>query len=207
MTQLASIRSASEVEVQAAVQAHGHDTEVVRKALEQAKRSHGSHRRLDDSAQLEDHVYPVLLQLYASGEPVDEHMVIVTFLHDTVEDDPEYSEARLREDFGDAVGDDVMLLTKAPEDNHDELSEKEYFAVSQKVEGTLRNAPRRIQLIKLSDRLNNIGALETIKDSYPHVYARYVPETENHFVPLAESVSPVFAEAIMRKLAELKSLT
>jgi (p)ppGpp synthase/HD superfamily hydrolase len=206
MTQFAPIRSASEAEVQAAVQAHGHDTEVVRKALEQAKRSHESHRRLDDSAQLEDHVYPVLLQLYASGEPVDEHMVIVTFLHDTVEDDLAYSESRLRADFGDDIADSVMLLTKSPEDNHDGLSDESYFAVSRKVFAVLQDAPRSIRTVKLSDRLQNISALEVIRDSHPKIFQRYVPETRRFFVPLAEATSPVFAEAITRRLGELESL-
>ncbi len=203
MAGVTPIGSASEAEVRAALKRHGHDTGRALKALEQAKRSHAAHRRLDGTRQLEEHVYPVLLQLYASGEPVDEYMAVVTLLHDTVEDDLEYSEPRLRSDFGDEVADGVMILTKAPEDNEEGMEPDAYFAVSRKVEDKLRDAPRRIQLIKLSDRLQNIGQLETIRESHPHVYDRYVPETENHFVPLAEEVSPVFAEAIKLKLAQL----
>lgn len=96
-------------------------------------------------------VHPMCVALIASEYTDDETVFAAALLHDTVEDTP-YTEAELRAQFGDRVGDLVMGVTM-PNTPAGESSTK-WGKLSRYADG-LRTSPVECAIIAASDKIHN----------------------------------------------------
>lgn len=81
------------------------------RAMDVAAHAHRDHRRKGNHVPYISHLFGVMY--LASQVTDDEDVLIACLLHDTLEDVPqEYSERRMREEFGDRVTDTVLGVTK-----------------------------------------------------------------------------------------------
>ncbi|MEK9147824.1 MAG: HD domain-containing protein, partial [Patescibacteria group bacterium] len=151
-------------------------------------------------------IYPVvgeLLELYAT-RPIPEELTVGALLHDALEDDLDFTEARCREEFSDKILGIIKPLTKEKQDNNRALDQKEVFALNRKHVAAIARAPEASKLIKLADRYNNLSSFPAIAGTPK--YHRYIRETEELFLPLAEKNSEFFYQKLKKKLEELKHM-
>ncbi|MCA9367690.1 HD domain-containing protein [Candidatus Kaiserbacteria bacterium] len=85
----------------------------------------------------------------------DEDVLVAAILHDTLED-TDYTEAELRQDFGDTVGDIVVALTEPTHDGEDKLAWKEKKGRYAK---QLKKGPEAAVLIAAADKAHNFRSI------------------------------------------------
>lgn len=133
-----------------------------------------------------------------------EELGCISLLHDVLEDSA-IGEDHLRAEFGDFVAEGVRRLTKAPVPEGGSKAERDaaYFEA-------LQAGDPDVQLIKLLDRLDNLGSLAACPDMSKR--RRYLEETERVFLPWAAAIAPrvhgemVFlVEDLRRELADASS--
>lgn len=96
----------------------------------------------------------------------DEDTCIAALLHDTIED-TEYSEAELREDFGDTVTSIVLAVTEPPQETHGWEDRKKAYA------DQLKRAPDAALIVAAADKIHN---MRSILEMYRHDYDRFLAD-------------------------------
>lgn len=176
--------------------------ELVQKALERARRSHRNDYRDDGQPYLTQHVFPLTLDVYNYfvGTAEAKTAVIVTLLHDVPEKDRYYDKTRLEVDFGKEIADLVMCLVKpvkntqirTQQDRHDEQVE-----FMKKIE----LSPTLCKVIKVLDRNNNLACTDVARD--PLKYERFVQDTRELYLPLAQKIDKKLATAMEEETARI----
>jgi (p)ppGpp synthase/HD superfamily hydrolase len=115
-------------------------------------------------------------------------------LHDVLEDDPAMSRERLAAEFGADVAEAVFRLSrKTPEGT---LTPAEYRR-------TLLDSSRKVQVIKLCDRLDNILSLYSCPDLAK--VQRYLDQTAEFYGPLgAKANLPDLTRSILEEVEQLR---
>lgn len=195
------------------------DNQLVQKALDQTRLSHGTQIREGGSPYLEEHIYPVtksvIDHLSAAGQSVTAEIVAAALTHDVSEDDPTMPLEKLRDYFGPYIGSSsngatnpveiVAPLTKPdlstfPGDSDAERQEarnKAYFA-------GLERGRAEVAIIKVADRENNI--LCSHKLTNPREIVSYCDETVAKILPLAQRVLPGMARSIDARIGILRQV-
>jgi len=175
---------------------------LINEAINQVLQSQGSLKADDGILQIEQHIFPVALEiilyLRELGK-VEPEIVATALLHDVLEDDRSIDERSFRERFGLRVYNNVKLLTKLNYENLPGETEAEKKEVRDRIYfEKLEDAPEEVILVKLADRLNNVARLST--SSKEGKRERYVKETVEHYLPLAEKHSQYFYVKIQNEL-------
>lgn len=113
----------------------------------------------------------------------DEKILMIGLLHDVVEDS-DITIEQIKELFGKRVADGVSLLTKSEEFKVDIVRQKKYF-------WHLKRAPKKFQLVKLADRLDNLRDLVTCNDELKK--RKYILDTEYNYITWAKVANPYIA--------------
>jgi len=162
------------------------NSDKVKKAMEIAQNAHKSQVRDGGGSYLTEHIYYLTSLIYADykNDPRVEDLVIISLLHDSVEDG-EVSLLYLKELFGERISDIIGLLSK-PNDDDDAKTQEEKYLTNQNYLHNMSSNEEAI-IVKLYDRLANINCI--MEDNIvlkPEKYKRYVLEVRNLFIPLAK---------------------
>jgi (p)ppGpp synthase/HD superfamily hydrolase len=110
----------------------------------------------------------------------DRNTLMAALLHDVVEDTP-VTIGEIENLFGKKVAEYVNFLTKSDDFNENIDKQKEYFK-------NLKKAPRKVQLIKLADRLDNLRDLAGCGDEMK--IRRYMMDMAYNFMEWSKKTSP-----------------
>jgi (p)ppGpp synthase/HD superfamily hydrolase len=163
------------------------NSDKVKKAMEIAQNAHKSQVRDGGGSYLTEHIYYLTSLIYADykNDPRVEDLVIISLLHDSVEDG-EVSLLYLKELFGERISDIIGLLSKPNDDDDDAKTQEEKYLTNQNYLHNMSSNEEAI-IVKLYDRLANINCI--MEDNVvlkPDKYKRYVLEVRNLFIPLAK---------------------
>lgn len=125
-----------------------------------------------------EHIRAVALILIDYLRVKDYRLIIAALLHDIVEDCPEWTIERVRNEFGDYVAYLVDYLSKPDKADYPTKEARDH-AYHERFE----NAPREFFLIKLADRLHNIITLASCPKEKR---LRKLDETVNFYMSYAE---------------------
>lgn len=181
-------------------------TEKVQKALEISSSKHKTQKRDHGTPYCEEHIYPIVLDLFNAFKPqsLSEDIVIVALLHDSIED-TNYKFNECKKDFGKFIADQVMLLTKSKKENEGEYSVKDKLKINQKALRKAEKNKKVALIVKYADRYNNLSSLVDSKNL--RKYNRYMKEVEEFYVPSAEKYSKYYYDKLTKKLNQLKKLS
>jgi len=192
--------SISTVEFQSILAERGLFTRRIEQAMAQAAISHYGQLRDNGNSYLEEHIYPVaadVMDFYSRGkgpDDQDEDAIIASLLHDTVEDDPDFSLDECRK-FGMRVTEIVWRLTKIVDEDilyGDKLADPE--------------APHVVRVIKSADRLNNLDSSIALLPKRAGKMRRYIKETDDLYIPMADTLpDPEYAERLRATVKLAKS--
>jgi GTP pyrophosphokinase len=135
------------------------------KAAQFAEKRHRGQVRKGTGRPYTDHLYRVAGQ-FAAHPDATEAGVVIALLHDTLED-TNATATDLVERFGVDVAHGVALLTKMKDNRPRAERNADHFE-------RLARAPYEIRLIKLIDRLDNLGEAQNMS---PDFITRYCDET------------------------------
>jgi len=174
----------------------GFYTPLVQKAFDVAESSQGQQRTIDDTSYLENHLFPVAVDILGNydGDEI-ENIIVIALLHDVLEDDPEMTEDKLSKLFPEYIVESVKTLTR----QEPEISKQQYM---QKI----TESDYEIQIIKLADRIVNLELVERLRESHPEKFKGYLKETKDLFLPLAKLTSSSYFNRLGSKLTELEAL-
>ncbi|MBX9689393.1 MAG: HD domain-containing protein [Candidatus Obscuribacterales bacterium] len=178
---------------------------VMQSAYELAEKEHqGQVRKLHKGRQDEDPylIHPLRVALILMNELQLQDITVLAsaVLHDVVEDGvsrPSIDDISKR--FGVEIGLSVNYLTKPDlsESPAKELAMDRYHA-------SFESAPLHVRLVKLSDRLDNLR--ECCLVDRPKFQNRYLNETRQIYLPLAEQTSLYFSRQYIELCARLEKL-
>ncbi|MDB5194985.1 MAG: (p)ppGpp synthetase SpoT/RelA [Parcubacteria group bacterium] len=124
-----------------------------------------------------EHARGVALVLLDRLNCDDAYAICLALLHDIVEENPsEWNVPRVREEFGDILGEGIAMLTKPQEMWKLTDCGLAYHA-------SFWHAPRRVATVKLADRFHN---LTTLCFCSLAKQLRKREETRTHYLPLAQ---------------------
>jgi GTP pyrophosphokinase len=135
-------------------------------------------------------VTKILLDELTITEP---DILVTALLHDTLEDSDILNPEVLEYNFGNYVSYLVEMLTKEIRVEDGPLREK----IDREYVERLKKAPEDCLVIKLADRLDNFRCLEFNLKRNPY---KYVKETSEHYMPMAESSSNLNILYLLREL-------
>jgi GTP pyrophosphokinase len=124
----------------------------------------------------------------------DENILLSAILHDIVED-ANYSLNKIRATFGGEVAEIVELCTKKKEySNFKSEDQNEYFSRILNYKKT--NIRKKVMIIKLADRLDNLMGATFIKDKV--IAKKYLDETKKYYINIAKNIGKekILEEAI-----------
>lgn len=123
----------------------------------------------------------------------DPDLLCAALLHDVLEDSDILTPEVIVYNFGDYVSYMVEMLTKEIGIKDGPLRQKidtEYIE-------RLRNSSEDCRLVKLADRLDNLRCLEFNLKRNPY---KYVKETIEHYVPMAEESTNLHLKYLLREI-------
>jgi (p)ppGpp synthase/HD superfamily hydrolase len=184
-------------------------TDLIHRAIVQAKRSHLTQKRDNGNPYLEEHIYPVAFDLigYLESENKSlqaEYLIAGAILHDSIEDDPSFTPEICRKEFSDEIYDIIAPVTKSIEDNKSDLTQEEKFNINKKYVNNLEDKSLYSKLIKLSDKYNNFSSMFPLKGT--ERFDRYIKEVEEIYLPFSKEVSSYYYEKFLKRLNDLKNL-
>jgi (p)ppGpp synthase/HD superfamily hydrolase len=191
----------TQTELEQTLKLHGLFTPQIQKAIKQAIKSHAGQKRDDGSSYVEQHVFPITLNIlnrYKKNYEI-ETLLIVALLHDVLEDDPSFSFGDCEKEFGTEIAEYIRPLTKVYKQKPTTQQEKFEFNKS-RVEH-IKKAQKISQIVKLEDRLNNVLCIRQVGNTPK--YERYLKETQELFIPLAQQVSDFYVKALEKQIARL----
>lgn len=175
-------------------------------ALNQVKVTHLRQKRDDGCPYLEQHIYPIaidILGLYKKNTP--ENLILGALLHDVLEDDKKMSDRKFVNKFSKELFDIVKSLTKTEAENLPSLSEKKKMEINKRIIVKLSKAHEFSKLIKLADRANNLASAATLKNINRAKYNRYLSETKDTYLPFAKEVSPYYYKQLKKIINNLEN--
>ena len=183
-------------------------TSNIQKALNQAFNSHKDQKRTNSKPYLEEHIYPVTYELLSLNdtEHLNENLIIGSLLHDSLEDDEDFTESIMVAEFGDNILNIVKPITKSASDNSHIHTQAEKYHINSKYLKNLDSAPFETKLIKLSDRYNNLCCCMGILHSHPEKAQRYIKESKDLFLPFAKTHSVYFYKKLSKALKKYSKL-
>ena len=181
---------------------------LVRKALDQAFRSHHTQERDDGSSYLEQHVYAVTASIIEyrknAQKQVTPELIAGALLHDVLEDDEKVTDDQFKLDFGDRIFSIVKPLSKKDYRKYPGETKRDMkYALNRDYFAGLERAPNEAKIIKLADRLNNIMCIHLSPKQGKLDF--YIEETEKFYLPFAEKVSPYYYSKIEEQIDMLKA--
>ena len=157
-----------------------------------AQEAHKTQKR-DDGTPYYHHCARTARNLMDNFGVKDPDVIKAALLHDTLEDckiRPDEIKAR----FGPKVAALVQAMTK-PEcqawESYDQRNDRY-------LRDQILNGPPGALEIKLADRMDNIDDLHLVPDRT--MVARYIEDTQHHYVPLAFARDPAFGERLQQRL-------
>lgn len=168
----------------------------VEKAISQAKSSHGKLLRDSGHPVLEDHLYPICFSILNHFPKRKDLSLLVSLglLHDAMEDDCSFTPGKCIGLFGEEFTNYLKILTKSRDFYIETLEYKKDEVLNQtfkyinngKYLDNIFLAPEVCKIVKLEDRLNNLGDIVKIGSNLKKL--RYLIESETTFLPLAKTV-------------------
>lgn len=148
-------------------------------------------------------IHPLRVSLILMQELglLDRTALVSAVLHDVIEDGvtrPSVSDIGIK--FGEEIAATVLLLSKPDEFNtgtHDPALLKPYHE-------SFFSAPLHVRLVKLSDRLDNLR--EILLVDRRKFQLRYLTETRDVYLPLAEQTSKMLFGELKLKCMQLEEL-
>lgn len=162
-------------------------SDMIRKAVEVVEKAHNGQTRDSGASYIEEHIYYATYLVYTlfRKEKNLEELVVMTLLHDIVED-TDVKIGQIRKEFGDTVADVVQLLTKTPEEEEQSMTPEEKYLVTQNYLGRL-SENRSAVIVKMVDRIANVNCIvEQTALKKPEKNKRYIREVKNLYIPLAK---------------------
>lgn len=123
----------------------------------------------------------------------DADLLCAALLHDVLEDSDILTPEVIAYNFGDYVGYMVTALTKEIGIKDGPLRQK----IDQEYIDRLRGSSEDCRLIKLADRLDNLRCLQFNLKRNPY---KYVKETIDHYVPMAEESPNLHMKYLLREI-------
>ena len=155
-----------------------------------AAAKHGTQKRKGTGRPYTDHLYRVAGAM-AERPDATEDLVISALLHDTLED-TNVTREEIEEKFGFLVLQTVLALTKSKDDRPRRVRNAEYF-------GRLKNAPREVKILKMLDRLDNLGEIMGMDPSF---IKKYCSET-GELIAAIHDADETLTNAIMSRVGEI----
>lgn len=173
-------------------QSEASDKELFIRAYEFAKEVHKEQYR-DEGSPYITHINGIIDILKNELNDMNYNKWTVVALHDVLEDsNTTYEE--LKRMFGETIAQKVDLLTKKRSIDIGEyikrMEDYEYSAT--------------IIKIKLVDRLHNVRSLKYIIDSNKEKVLKYIGETENYYLPLAQKYNERLYNKLFSEVKDLK---
>jgi len=153
------------------------DRNLIRKAFDLAHEAHGNMRRKSGEPYI---IHPMCVARIVVEEiGLGTTSVVVSLLHDVVEDNPEYTLDFIYSQFGPKVAQIVDGLTKISDvfDNNASMQAENFRKMLLTISDDLR-----VILIKLADRLHNMRTLDSLS---PEKQIKIAGETIYLYAPLA----------------------
>ncbi|MGI9566013.1 MAG: hypothetical protein ACR2LL_03230 [Nitrosopumilus sp.] len=195
----------------------------VESAVELAEEVHGNLKREDSkSSFLETHIWPVTIDVIrhykSTGKLLTTLQIVSSILHDVLEDDEkildQYAsksygfEAYFKHRFGDYVYNIASNLKVTPLETYDQYDEKKREHVRfQEYCTNLVNSSYDVKIIKLADRLNNMGFVSQLPKN--NKVKRYIREAEDFYIAftlLPPATTDEFYFRMRQSYEELKSI-
>ncbi|MCE2502583.1 MAG: bifunctional (p)ppGpp synthetase/guanosine-3',5'-bis(diphosphate) 3'-pyrophosphohydrolase [Chlorobi bacterium] len=123
----------------------------------------------------------------------DSDLICAALLHDVLEDSDILTPKVLAFNFGDYVGDIVETLTKEIGIKDGPLREK----IDQEYIERLQNSSEDCRIVKLADRLDNLRCIQFNLKRDPY---KYVKETIDHYVPMAEEPTNPHLKYLLKEI-------
>ncbi len=157
----------------------------IRDAYLFAEQAHAGQTRMSGEAYIS---HPLAVTLLLTRYKADENSLITALLHDVVED-TQYDEKEIEKRFGKMVAKMVIALTKLPSTNSG--SDNGLHDFDSKIESIRKifevmQEDVRVLVIKLCDRLHNMGTLKHFREEKQH---RIAQETLDIYVKIADRLS------------------
>jgi GTP pyrophosphokinase len=151
-------------------------------AYVRAEEAHKNQKRFDGTPYI---VHPLRVAIILAEELkiYDDKILKTALLHDVLEDTT-MKAGEIEELFGTKVTEYVQLLTKDKDFKTDLEAQNRYYK-------NLKKAPKKVQLIKLADRLDNIRDLETVTDEMR--IRKYIMDTSYNFLDWAKKINQYIA--------------
>lgn len=159
------------------------------------KAAHLKQKR-DDGTPYYHHSTRVAINAVESFGVRDPDAIKGALLHDVVEDTP-VTVNQIKSEFGERVAYFTELLTK-PEKRPDQTYSQKTQAYLQRIEDS---GSKDAIALKLADRLDNIEDTHLMPDR--EKITRYLGETSEHYVPLAERHFPSIAERLTARMTKI----
>lgn len=184
-------------------------TKNVQNAIKQAVSSHSKQIRDDGSNYLTSHIFPIVSDLLQNIKRVPalmENIIILALLHDTLEDDLNYSEIKLLKVFDKKILNQLKILTKPRIYNFKKQTEEEKYIQNSMIFEKIMKSTYSVRIVKLADRFNNISSIDLLRTTRPEKFTRYIKEGYNLVLPLAKITSKKYFKKIKLILDKLSAL-
>lgn len=162
---------------------------IVERAYNLAAKAHeGQWRDGRDNAPYITHPLRVALILAEEVGRTDGDLLAVALLHDVLEDTDVGMEA-MRDRMGADITNAVELLTKEEVPSGGKAArDSAYYA-------GIINGGEVVRLVKGADRVDNLRGMKQLND--PERWEKYVKETKEHILPIAEMTNPVLHQKLV----------
>lgn len=158
----------------------------------------GKERFRDNGGRVFEHYRGVPLILMDEFGVFDHEMIIAGLCHDTAEDENRVNKDLLELIFGKNIAEMIITLTKP------NASDKRFRSKEERVNfyhEQIKNASRRVQIIKLADQLHNARELWGCNTRKQR---RKIAEMRNCYLPIIENIRLEFPEIAAYLKKELK---
>lgn len=162
---------------------------IVQRAYDLATTAHeGQWRDGRDNAPYITHPLRVALILAEEAGRTESDLLAVALLHDVLED-TDVEMADMRDRMGADITNAVELLTKEEVPSGGKAArDVAYYA-------GIINGGELVRLVKCADRVDNLRGMKQLND--PQRWAKYVKETREHILPIAEMTNPVLYQKLV----------
>lgn len=181
------------------------DYQTIKAGYEFAKAAHGKQMRdgLDSMAYIQ-HPLRIIILMFSEFDISDTDLILAALLHDVLED-TDVETATLEKEFGPKVAELVGALTRprsADENNHPNAkfqAKKEKFLEQMK-------ASKEVRLLKVLDLIDNMQDWQYLPEQSALLkkLPRWLHEAELFYLPLAETVGPVYVNKMKSVISEME---
>ena len=175
----------------------GRHKQSLSKAYEVARKAHAGVTREEGTPYIH-HPARVCATLIKTGGITDIDVLNAALLHDVVEDSP-LTVSDIKHQFGGRTAGFVELLTKPSSSAFSSKEECNRFQAQR-----LAAAPREVRMVKVADRLDNVGDLHLLPPNGK--MSRYLKDTRENYLPLAQDTSDALHAALQLRVCQLERL-